>query len=575
MEKFLRQHWMLCAIVVLSFLVYINTINNDFVHWDDIDQIIDNPDIRALNWSTIRSMFTKSYVNMYQPLVTLSFAVERSLFGTDPRVYHFTNLFFHLLNILLVYAVIHRIVGHQPTALFAALIFAIHPMHVESVAWVTERKDVLYTFFYLSALLLFIRFENEQQQKWYWWSLGVYLMSLLSKSAAVTLPAALVLIRWYWQKQWTMQGVFRLLPYLVLAIIFGIISLITQQPQQNDAFFQSYTLIDRLLISLYPIAFYALKYVVPFGLSVFHPFPIKIDGLLPWHYYVAPVVVLLLGLLLLLRWEKSREVKFSLGWFLIHIALYLHLFPVGSAVAAERYTYVAYIGLSVLMAQTAVWLLQHSRLKYILALLLCLITASFSFISHNRVKIWNNTIVLFDDALEKTGHTETTGNMLCLGYLSKGVEKLTQGDTITALSLFDKAIFFDSTYYGRYEQRDRIYFKQRQFQQALTDISNALKYSTPEVDITALYELRGLAYLRTQQYDKSVKDFIEILQYDSLIGRIYANRGIAFIHLNKREDACNDFQKALSIGFRNVIPLMNEYCNKNTGKNDYENTSMD
>jgi tetratricopeptide (TPR) repeat protein len=553
--------YLLVAILAVAFVLYYGTLHNDFIWWDDPQVVMANPDISSLRWENIRSMFTKSYVSMYQPLVTLSFAIERALFGVDPRFFHLANLLFHLANIVLVYFVVRRLINHTPTALFAALIFAIHPMHVESVAWVTERKDVLYAFFYFLALLSYLRYADSQQARSYWFSLLWYTLSLLSKSAAVTFPVLLLLIHWYQQRPWTKSNLLRFLPFFLLALAAGIISLLTQTPQGNTSFFESYTAIDRIFLAFYAIAFYALHYFAPVGLCVFHPFPTKVNGWLPWNYYVAPLVVIGLIALLFIRWKDQRMMKFALGFFFLHIVLYLHLFPVGSAVVAERYTYIAYIGLSIAVAQEAITIASHLQwTKKTLVPILLIITILFSSITYSRVKVWNNTISLFDDAIKKTGLNETTGNMLCLGYLSEGIKKLNNADTLGALSDFTKAIQYDSTYYGGYERRGRLLMKLKRYDEAQRDLSNLIETAPKDICTAEIFELRGLANLRLKMYDNALADFTQALSLDSLYSQAYANRGIVLINLNRNTEACADFQKACELGFHQAQPLLEQYC---------------
>ncbi|HOV98289.1 MAG TPA: glycosyltransferase family 39 protein [Bacteroidota bacterium] len=558
LTKIKSDTYIILLIVIIAALAYSRTIENDFVHWDDIDQIIDNPDISSLRWENIRSMFTKSYVSMYQPLVTLSFAIERALFGVDPRFFHLINLLFHLANIVLVYFVVRRLINHTPTALFAALIFAIHPMHVESVAWVTERKDVLYTFFYFLALLSYLRYADSQQARSYWFSLLWYTLSLLSKSAAVTFPVLLLLIHWYQQRPWTKSNLLRFIPFFLLALAFGIISLLTQTPQGNTSFFESYTAIDRIFLAFYAIAFYALHYFAPVGLCVFHPFPTKVNGWLPWNYYVAPLVVIGLIALLFIRWKDQRMMKFALGFFFLHIVLYLHLFPVGSAVVAERYTYIAYIGLSIAVAQGAITIASHLQwTKKTLVPILLIITILFSSITYSRVKVWNNTISLFDDAIKKTGFTICSTGMLSLGYHSRAKAYMLEKNYEKAIADLDSAAFYDPDIYEIFYDRGVCLMKLNEYQFAIEDFTRAIERDSTQPFI---YDYKGLAFLRTERYDSALVYFSKAISIDSTFARAYANRGINWIHLNDINAACQDFAKAKELHFDGVDPLIEQYC---------------
>ena len=169
----------LIIILMVTAFVYARTLQNGFF-WDDYIHISNNPDIRLLSLHNIQSFFTSYYVNMYHPLVTLSFAIEYHFVGLSPLMYHASNVLFHLANVVLVFYLIFLLSQRCETAIIAACLFAIHPMHVESVAWITERKDVLYAFFYLLALIFYLRFIQQGKVKNYWMVYLCFVLSLFS-----------------------------------------------------------------------------------------------------------------------------------------------------------------------------------------------------------------------------------------------------------------------------------------------------------------------------------------------------------------------------------------------------------
>lgn len=196
---------------------------------------------------------------------------------------------------------------------------------------------------------------------------------------------------------------------------------------------------------------------------------------------------------------------------------------------------------------------------------LVVLSALFASISYHRVLLWNNTISLFQDALNKTGLNETTGNMLCLGYVSEGLKKLEQSDTLSALCYFDKGISYDPTYYGGYEQRGRLLIKLRRYPEAISDFTHAIENASHEINKAEFYDLRGLAYLRLQNYSAALTEFSTALSLDTTLARTYANRGIVSIHLKHFPEACRDFTRAIELGFTRAKPLYEQYC-KGNGK---------
>jgi len=175
------------GILVLTFGLFSPVLNHDFVNWDDPLNILNNPNLRSFDWASIKGIFSSTVIGNYNPLTILTFAIEKAIFGLNPMVFHFNNLLLHLVCIFLVYRIALGLKLTTNTAIIVALLFAIHPMRVESVTWITERKDVLYGAFYLGAIFQYIRYSTakQKQQKIYWSILALFILSLLSKIQAV------------------------------------------------------------------------------------------------------------------------------------------------------------------------------------------------------------------------------------------------------------------------------------------------------------------------------------------------------------------------------------------------------
>ena len=189
-------------IVIITAIVFANTLGNDFVNnWDDDTFILNNETIRNLNWINLKIIFLFSFGSMH-PLTMLSYAIEYKFFGLNPFPYHLTNYILHILNTILVYLFLKRFTGKLWVAVIASLFFAIHPMHVEAVAWISERKSVLYTFFFLLSLNSYSKYlVTEKKITSLIWSFIWFFLSLMSKPSAVCLPLVLVLMDYYHNKK--------------------------------------------------------------------------------------------------------------------------------------------------------------------------------------------------------------------------------------------------------------------------------------------------------------------------------------------------------------------------------------
>jgi len=340
-------------VLLLAFTVHSPTLNNGFVNnWDDDGYILNNSSIQTLSKENTKSIFSSFHMGNYHPLTTLTYALEYHFFGLNARYYHFNNLVLHLLNVFFVFVLVGLLFGRNNMALIAALLFAIHPMHVESVGWISERKDVLYALFFLLSLIMYLKYSENNQIKFYALSILFFLFSLLSKSAAVSLPMVLVACLFFRESGngFALKKYVLLFPFFALSLLFGIIAL-KSQGASTQYLTPDYTIIQRLFTGHFALLFYMYKFVLPFNLSAFYPHPTLTNGVLPTLYYLSPIIVwgIFAGLYFFLIRHKKVFV-FGLLFFLFAIILVIQFIPVGGAITADRYTYVPYIGLYVWVA---------------------------------------------------------------------------------------------------------------------------------------------------------------------------------------------------------------------------------
>jgi protein O-mannosyl-transferase len=286
------------GIVAATLVVFAPTVRNGFVSWDDSRNFLENPHYRGLGLEQLRWMWSTFLMGHYVPLTWMTLGADYVLWNMDPAGYHATSLLIHAANAVLVFALARRVLslasgGDGPganqrvllPAAFAALVFAVHPLRVESVAWITERRDTLSLFFYLSSALAYLRHceAPSWRARWYWLSLGAFLCALLSKGTSVTLPAVLALLNVYplrrvtrdnWRTAVRSIGL-ELLPFAALSAGFSLLSVVALHPPTQLPF------AAKLAVSAYSVELYLVKTIAPIGLSPLYEMPAHVDPLAP------------------------------------------------------------------------------------------------------------------------------------------------------------------------------------------------------------------------------------------------------------------------------------------------------
>jgi protein O-mannosyl-transferase len=337
----------LFAVVMLS---YGKVWNNGFV-WDDDPYIILNEAVKNFN---LRSLLLDFHVGNYHPLTMLSLAIEYWFVGEKTWLAHFNNLLLHSMNSFLLYILVRKLNIKNIVAILLAFFFALHPMHVESVAWAAERKDVLYTLFLFLSFIYYLNYSQSKSKLQYGISLLFFLASCLSKGMAVVLPALLIVTDWWiLDKKFAVKNMMDKIPYFVLTVVFAYIATTAQKEAGADASLvinATFSASERFRIVCYSFLFYWFKTIVPINLLPFYPYPTKISGSVPAIYNLA---VLALGAFIgAVYWigRKNKKIWWGVAFFTIAISTVLQILPVGSAIVADRYYYLSSVGPLFLMA---------------------------------------------------------------------------------------------------------------------------------------------------------------------------------------------------------------------------------
>ena len=587
----------------------------------------------------------------YHPLTMLSLAIDYTFDKLNPYYYHLNNVLIHILNVILVFVFIRMFMSgynqraSQETfrpdpfnvALIVSVFFAIHPMRVESVTWVAERKDVLYVFFFFLSLIFYLRYLDSKKVSLMICCFVFFVCSCLSKGMGVVLPAVLVLIDWwlkgnryivfyikfalivatlsilsffitgkphiiflgplplpillileYKKDKEVFFSILRKTPFFIASLIFGIIAFKIQS-QGAIAAMETFSLFQRLTFGCYGFIMYIWKFFVPLNLSAFYPYPFTdAQGNIPAIYYASPFIVLFIAAAIILILWKRKEIgkvlAFGFSFYFIAVALVLQFISVGSVIMADRYAYLSYVGIFFIIG----YFYELARIKFsktvstVFTCLLLAAVACFSYLTHERTKVWTNAETLWTDAMSQFPFIEIAYENRGIYYkdhneldkMLKDYEFVTQnlhsknekiwsnlGNLYGLLGQQKDKAFFDKSLnaYSRaielnpsnastYLNRAITYSMMGKYAQSMPDYNKSLELAP---DIALNYKNRAYTLMQLGQFDKSISDYdraIELYAYDTLS---YLNRGISKFNAKKYAESLNDFNKYISMNPQN------------------------
>jgi tetratricopeptide (TPR) repeat protein len=500
-------------------------LRNGFVDWDDPGYVTDNRLITDPSLSGLGAMFHTFVGGNYHPLTIASYSLYYRFWKLDPEGYHITNLVLHVLTTLAVFWFVRLLTGRNELSAITSIFFGAHPLHVESVAWVSGRKDVLYALFYVLSCITYVFWLRARTGRplRYAGSLALFLLSLLSKGMAVTLPVALLAIDFYMKRR---VGLKKLLlekaPFILISVAFACISVVAQAKEGAIHALPSYAFYERVLFACYGIVAYIVRAFVPVHLSAFYPYPLKTGGALPPLYYLAPLGTLAIASAVYVLARKDRTAAFGGIFFLANVALVLQLFPVGSAVIADRYTYLSYVGVGLMIASLYRWLARGvlaraaaARTALIAVLLASTLMAVLA--ARARCEVWKDNISLWTDVLARYPD-------LPLGYTKRARTYAMQGDVDRARADVEKALALDPRDTRALTIRGTLRFAAHDNQGALADLEKSVG-----LDATDAVAWNGLGGVRLTvgQRDQAVQDFDRAIALDGAYAGAYLNRALA------------------------------------------------
>jgi len=433
-------------------------------------------------------------------------------------------------------------------AITGALLFGVNAMNVESVAWISERKNLLYALFFLSSLLSYLKYIDSQKKQYYLLSLLLFFLSCLSKGQAVVLSVVVIFIDYVRNRNLlNFKTISEKIPFLIISIVFGIIALYAQN-KVAAIHWEFFTPETRIIFAHYGLTMYLFKLLIPIKLSAFYPYP-AFENILTQYGIFCIVTPLIIYALYYFR--KNKIVIFSIIFFLSNIVLVLQLIMVGGAVMADRYVYMPCIGYFIILGLIIDNLLKKNSFRFIIYPLSAVYVIFLSFLTFNQTKVWNNSESLWNSVIKNYPRAHVAWYNLGIGLEKKN-------ETALAEQYYTNAINASSNYYEAYYNRGLIRGKNGRFEEAIEDFNSALRIVPNYIPA---YTNRAIANCFLKRFDKAIEDFNNAVNINPKDGNCLYNRGILKINeLKDKDGGCSDLKRAAETGFEGAEAAFKNNC---------------
>jgi Flp pilus assembly protein TadD len=562
-----NQRWLVCALLaVLTLAVYFRVVELDFVSYDDDVYVTANSRIQSgLSWDNLVWAFSSTSAANWHPMTWLSHMLDCGIFGLKPEGHHLTNLVIHLANVLLLFWVLQLMTGALwPCALVAAL-FAVHPLNVESVAWVAERKNLLSTFFWILTLWAYVWYAARPGLKRYVAVVGLFALGLMSKPMVVTLPFVLLLLD-YWplrrlappasesgaeskraakrshtaklRPDYPRRSLPGLLlekaPLILLAAGASVITVIAQKKGGAVGAIEVFSISARITNAVVSYADYLRQMIWPAGLAVIYPHPK--EALPVWH--VAASAIALVSITALVLWRATRERYAVVGWlwYLGTLVPVIGLVQVGLQARADRYAYVPLIGLFVLI----VWAgFDYSgkggfSRKWSIGISVCVV-GLLSVVTHLHLNHWRNSISLFQHAVDVTDNNAVAHNNL--GELLAGRGRLDE-----AAAHFTRAVEINPEFDQALHNSGMMLAQQRRLDEAIEQFSKTVEINPRFLEA---YNKLGAALAERGRLDEAVAALSKALELNPNYPSAHGNMALVLEQQGKLDEAIAHYSEAL------------------------------
>lgn len=534
-------------LIVVSCAAFGRIVDNDFINLDDTIYITENNYVKSgLNTESIKWAATTTDVGYWHPLTLISHMLDWSFFGANASGHHLVSALLHIGAVIFLFLFLNKTTNKIWPSAFTAALFALHPLRVESVAWVGERKDVLSMFFGMACLYVYALYAKAPQVSKYLLCLILFALSLMSKPTLVTLPFALMLLDYWPIGRWkktvdepgkgfnsTARVILEKVPFVCLAIISSILAIWMQNKAKLLISFDSLPFHTRVVNTIVSYVAYLGKIFWPVNLAVFYPYEYSLPL---WEVLISGIILILITLAVFCYIRKLPFLFVGWFWYLGTFIPVIGLVQISTFAMADRFTYLPSIGIAIMLAWGIQYLIKSEDLrKKILFPIGIAVLFILLVLTWRQCGYWKNSITLHSHALQVIKDNDFSRNGLCNALIKEGKFE-------EAISHCNEAIRMDPYYKHAYDNRGDAYFKLGRHQLAIEDFSKAISLKP---DGAETFNNRGNSYNELGQYQRAIEDYNDAIRLKPNYAKAYYNRGNAYVKLGQYRRALEDYDKAI------------------------------
>jgi tetratricopeptide (TPR) repeat protein len=570
-------------VALITFAVYLASLQNEFIaEWDDGEYVLNNPYIRSINLAFLRWAFFDFHASNWHPLTWISHAIDYAVWGANPLGHHLTSVILHAVNTFLVVVLIMRLqevaTGTTPsgqetsvldehgmliTAGVTGLLFGLHPVHVESVAWIAERKDLLCALFFLLSIAGYVKYvtvignepidqgvRTRYVKKEYLLSIGFFILALMSKPMAVSLPVVLMILDWYpFRRLRSVKTAWILLveklPFITFSLISSVLTVLAQRAGGAIIEIQALPLPSRLLVAAQSLLMYLWKMAVPRDLIPYYPYPKNISfASLEFLFAIALVIGITIFCIIIAK--RHRLGLAVWGYYVVTLLPVIGIVQVGSQSMADRYTYLPSLAPFLAMGSLILLIEQYLRTlkqwtligKNVFAVVAIFAVFSLSYLTYKQMGIWRSSLSLWSYVIARES-TEVP-----IAYLHRAVAFDQLGQFENAIKDYNMAIALNSEYYQAYNNRGVVLEKLGQFENALKDYNMAIALNSSQ---DQAYNNRGVVLEKLGQFENAIKDYNMAITLNPSNYEAYDNLGVVYGNMGFIDKAIENFNKSLAV----------------------------
>jgi tetratricopeptide (TPR) repeat protein len=530
-------------LIIVSLAAFGRIIGNDFTNFDDNVYVTENSHIQSgITPDGFRWAFGAKYFNLWLPLTLLSFMFDYQLYGLNAGGYHLTSLVLHILSSLLLFWLFCRMTGAVWKSAFVAAFFALHPLHVESVAWIAERKDVLSAFFWMITLCLYVYYTEKPVVKRYLLVLFAFVLALLSKPMVVSLPVVMILLD-YWplkrfelkKEIWILWQLKEKMPFFILSLVLVIITLYSP----GKSIIKHFSAPSQLTKASVNFVTYLGKTFWPQNLAIYYPFPTIISA---WQIFGAVSLIILVSVTVVVIAKRMPYLFVGWMWYIITLMPVIGIIQIGSHTMADRYHYLPSIGIGIMLAWGIPYLIKSEYIrKKVLLPAGIIIIILLAVLTWQQCAYWKNSITLFSRTLQVT-----KDNYIAHNHLASALFKKRNFDG--AIYHYNEAIRINPVYADAYYNRGITYYILGRKERALEDFIQTIRMIPKNSKSASVYNNIGITYFDLGQYQLALDNYNEAINIKPDYSYAYNNRAFVYLNTGNIESGCGDAKKACELG---------------------------